>query len=70
MVSLSPPLCAQLLRPRCCRCEVSSTSTHCSSSRLVNIGFSTSQAHDLFIPNHVLSLRRHISAPSKPTLRC
>ncbi|WZZ49093.1 hypothetical protein YC2023_049200 [Brassica napus] len=49
MVSLSPPLCAQLLRPRCCRCEVSSTSSHCSSSHLVNIGFSTSQAHDLFI---------------------
>ncbi|CAN6804457.1 unnamed protein product, partial [Brassica oleracea] len=49
MVSLSPPLCAQLLRPRCCRCEVSSTSGHCSSSRLVNIGFSTSQAYNLFI---------------------
>ncbi|KAF3592134.1 hypothetical protein DY000_02025248 [Brassica cretica] len=38
-----------LLRPRCCRCEVSSTSGHCSSPRLVNIVFSTSQAYDLFI---------------------
>ncbi|CAG7890076.1 unnamed protein product [Brassica rapa] len=49
MVSLSPPLRAQLLRPRCRRCEVSSTGGHCSSSRLVNIDFSTSQAHDLSI---------------------
>ena len=49
MVSLSPPLCVQLLRPRCCWCEVSSTSGHCSLSRLVNIGFSTSQADVLFI---------------------
>ncbi|KAL0722735.1 hypothetical protein Bca4012_037334 [Brassica carinata] len=45
----SPHLRAQLLRPRCRRCEVSSTSGHRSSSRLVNIGFSTFQAYDLSI---------------------
>ncbi|KAG2251675.1 hypothetical protein Bca52824_081811 [Brassica carinata] len=53
MVSLSllraQLLRAQLLRPRCRRCEVSSTSGHCSSSCLVNIGFSTSQAHAISI---------------------
>ncbi|KAG2294839.1 hypothetical protein Bca52824_041508 [Brassica carinata] len=49
MVPMSPPLRAQLLRPRCCRCEVSSGGGHCSSPRFVNIGFSTSQAHNLSI---------------------
>ncbi|KAG2264353.1 hypothetical protein Bca52824_071432 [Brassica carinata] len=62
MVSLSPPLCAQLLRSRCCRCEVSSTSGHCSSSRLsASPRFKPTTSSS---PNHVLSLRRRISAPS------
>ena len=49
MVPMSLPLRAQLLRPRCCQCEVSSGGGHCSSPRFVNIGFSTSQAQNLSI---------------------
>ena len=62
-VYVSSSLCSQLLRPRCCRCEVSSTGGHCYPPRLVNISFSTSCPRPLhlqimFAAFTVLSLLR------------
>ncbi|KAJ4881788.1 Uncharacterized protein Rs2_38843 [Raphanus sativus] len=55
--SSSSPLCAQFLRPKCRRFEVSSTGGHRSSSRRINIGFSTSHVHNF-------SISRSCSTPS------